>query len=262
MTAESTRAAFPQPITPTDHIEPVPRRIRGMLAGRTVFDTTRALYLWEWPPYPQYLIPAADVDPAALVVSEETSRLKRGVVSKVGLRVGDVERPDAGRRYESSSLDGLAGMIRFDWNALDAWFEEDEEVFVHPRNPFARVDALRSSRTVRVELEGVVLASSSAPVIVFETGLPPRYYLDRTAVDFRHLRPSATQTACPYKGRTSDYWSIDVGGELHADLAWSYSFPTAALLPIAGLIAFYDEKVDVFIDDEPQERPKTHFFKD
>src|SRR5262249_4840767 len=191
-----------------------------------------------------------------------TSRLKRGVASKVGLRVGDVERPDAGRRYESSEITSLVGMIRFKWDALDAWFEEDEEVFVHPRNPFARVDAVRSSRVVRVELEGVVLAASPAPVFVFETGLPTRYYFDRTAVDFRHLRPSPTQTACPYKGRTSDYWSIDVGGALHPDLAWSYSFPTAALLPIAGLVAFYNEKLDVFIDDELEERPKTHFFRD
>src|SRR3954454_19390210 len=262
MTAESTQAAYPQPIAPIDHIEPVPRRIRAMLAGRTVLDTTRALYLWEWPPYPQYLIPADDVDPSALVETGETRRAKRGTVAKLGLRVGEVERRDAGRRYEASEIPELVGKIRFTWEALDAWFEEDEEVFVHPRNPFSRVDALRSSRTVRVELDGVVLASSSAPVIVFETGLPPRYYFDRTAVEWRWLRPSATQTACPYKGRTSDYWSIDVGGELHADLAWSYLFPTAALLPIAGLVAFYDEKVDTFIDDEHRERPKTHFFKD
>src|SRR3954447_10144350 len=96
---------YPQAITPVDHVEPVPRRIRAVLAGRTVIDTTRALYLWEWPFYPQYLIPADDVDPDALVPSEETRRLKRGTVTKVGLSVGDVERSDAGRRYDASSID-------------------------------------------------------------------------------------------------------------------------------------------------------------
>ena len=130
---------------------------------------------------------------------------------------------------------------------------------MHPRSPYVRVDALRSTRTVRVELEGIVLAESSAPIMVFETGLPTRYYLDRTAVNFAHLRASDTVTACPYKGRTSSYWSVSTRDALHPDLAWSYDFPTRQLLPIAGLIAFYDEKVDVFIDGEAQPRPQTHF---
>ncbi|WP_433533202.1 DUF427 domain-containing protein [Micromonospora sp. CA-263727] len=142
---------------------------------------------------------------------------------------------------------------------MDAWFEEDEQVFVHARNPYARVDALRSTRRVRVELDGVVLADSAAPVLLFETGLPTRYYLNRTDVDFRHLVPSTTRTSCPYKGRTSDYWSVRGNGAAHADLAWSYAFPTGALLPIAGLIAFYNEKVDLIVDGVRLDRPKTHF---
>jgi uncharacterized protein (DUF427 family) len=95
--------------------------------------------------------------------------------------------------------------------------------------------------------------------MVFETGLPTRYYLNRTEVDFSHLVPSDTVTACPYKGTTSGYWSVQIGDELHADLAWSYHFPTRQLIPIAGLIAFYDEKVDVIVDGERQPRPQTHF---
>ncbi|WP_260428776.1 DUF427 domain-containing protein [Micromonospora globispora] len=130
---------------------------------------------------------------------------------------------------------------------------------MHPRNPYARVDALRSTRSVRVELDGVVLAESTSPVLVFETGLPTRYYLNRTDVNFGHLVPSATTTACPYKGRTSGYWSVRVGDTVHPDLAWSYDFPTGALLPIAGLIAFYNEKVDLTVDGERLTRPKTHF---
>jgi uncharacterized protein (DUF427 family) len=140
-----------------------------------------------------------------------------------------------------------------------AWFEEDEEVFVHPRNPYTRVDALRSSRTVRAELDGTLLARSSSTVMVFETGLPTRYYFDRTAVDFHHLRPTPTQTACPYKGRTSDYWSVEVRDTTIEDLAWAYDFPTRQLLPIAGMVAFYNEKLDITVDGQPLKRPVTHF---
>jgi uncharacterized protein (DUF427 family) len=97
-------------------------------------------------------------------------------------------------------------------------------------------------------------------VILFETGLPPRYYLNRTEIDFEHLVASDTVTACPYKGRTSGYWSIRLGEQIHADLAWAYDFPTTALAPIAGLVAFYNEKLDILIDGLLQERPTTHFF--
>jgi uncharacterized protein (DUF427 family) len=152
--------------------------------------------------------------------------------------------------------------VRLEWDALDAWYEEDEQVFVHPRNPYSRVDALRSSRAVRVELDGVVLADSQAPVMVFETGLPTRYYFDRSAVAFEHLEPSDTVTACPYKGVTSGYWSVRSGDDLHRDLAWTYDFPTRQLLPIAGLVAFFNEHVDVIVDGTRLERPVTPFSHD
>ena len=225
-------AGYPKAIAPVGHVEPVPRRIRAKLDGRWVIDTTDALYVWEWPAYPQYLLPAGDVEAVAF--------------------------PDAAARAHEEQ----EGYLRIEWEALDAWFEEDEEVFVHPRNPYARVDALRSSREVRVELDGLVLAESAAPVMVFETGLPPRHYLDRTAVRFEHLRPSDTVTECPYKGRTSAYWSAETPSGAHPDLAWSYDFPTRHLLPIAGMVAFFDERVDTFIDGVPQERPRTPFSRD
>jgi len=137
-------------------------------------------------------------------------------------------------------------------------------VFVHPRSPYTRVDALRSNRPVRVELDGVVLADAGSAVMVFETGLPTRYYLSRTDVDFAHLIPTDTVTACPYKGTTSGYWSVRAAGNeqgtVHADLAWSYDFPTRQLLPIAGMIAFYNEKVDTILDGQRLDRPQTHFF--
>jgi uncharacterized protein (DUF427 family) len=254
-------ADYPQMIVPVDHIEPVPRRVRAFLGGEVVLDTTRALYVWEGPNYPQYYIPISDVTTGLLLDEDHPQRLHRGTARLHGLRVGEVDRPGSARLYGDDAVDGLAGTVRFEWEALDAWFEEDEEVFVHPRNPYTRVDALRSTRRVQVALDGVVLAESASPVMVFETGLPTRYYLNRTEVNFEHLEASVTVTSCPYKGRTSAYWTIRVGATTYPDLAWAYDFPTRQLLPITGLVAFYNEKVDITLDGEPQPRPITHFFK-
>ena len=251
---------YPAMIATVNHVEPVPRRIRAFLGGEKVLDTTRALYVWEWPYYPQYYIPLADVRRDLLIPEGHTQQTGRGVTEPHEVRAGGVHRPHAARLLTSSAIGGLTGTVRFDWAALDAWFEEDEQVFVHPRNPYVRVDALRSNRPVRVEVEGVVVADSRSPVMVFETGLPTRYYLSRTDVDFGHLIPTDTVTACPYKGNTSGSWSIRAGGTVHRDLAWSYDFPSRQLLPIAGMVAFYNEKVDIFLDGQQLERPETHFF--
>jgi uncharacterized protein (DUF427 family) len=250
---------YPKMITPTDHVEPVPRRIRAMLGGEVVLDTTAALYVWESPNYPQYYIPVADVKPGVLVDEQHVQKLRRGTARRHGLRAGDISRPGSARVYTGDAASGLARTVRFNWDALDAWFEEDEEVFVHPRSPYTRVDALRSTRAARIELEGAVLAESSSPVLVFETGLPTRYYFNRTEVNFEYLLPSATVSSCPYKGQTTGYWSVRAGQSVHPDLAWAYDFPTRQLLPIAGLIAFYNEKVDVTIGGQRLERPVTHF---
>jgi uncharacterized protein (DUF427 family) len=254
-----TQNDFPQVIVPVDHIEPVPRRVRAVVAGTVVLDTTSASYVWEWPYYPQYYVPLPDVVADVLVDEDHAQRLKRGTAARHGLRVGEVTRPGCAHVYGDDALPGLGGMVRFDWDALDAWYEEDEQVFVHPRNPYSRVDALRSTRRVTVEVDGLVLADSSSPVMVFETGLPTRYYLNPTEVNVEHLVASDTVTACPYKGTTSGYWSVRVGETTHEDLAWAYDFPTRELLPIKGMIAFYNEKVDISIDGERLDRPTTHF---
>jgi uncharacterized protein (DUF427 family) len=248
-------------IAPNDHIEPVPRRVRAVLAGETILDTTRAIYVWEWPNYPQFYIPLADIRPGVLVDEDHPQKVRRGATRLQTLTVGEVARPSAARVFTEDSLPGLAGMVRFEWAALDSWYEEDEEVFVHPRNPYTRVDALRSTRTVQVSLDGVVLAESSSPVMVFETGLPTRYYLNRTEIRWEHLVHSDTETSCPYKGKTTGYWSVVTPGGTYDDLAWAYDFPTRQLLPIAGLVSFYNEKVDISIDGMPLPRPVTHFFK-
>jgi uncharacterized protein (DUF427 family) len=250
---------YPRPIVPVNHIEPVPRRIRAVLGDTVVLDTTNALYVWQWPGYPEYFVPLADVDDSCLVDENRTDRQPQGLARFHTLRAGGQSRPGAARVFTDDALEGLTDTVHLDWKALDAWYEEDEQVFVHPRNPYSRVDAVRSTRTVRVELEGVVLAESSSPVMVFETGLPTRYYLNRTDVHFEHLTPTDTVTACPYKGTTSGYWSVQFGERIYPDLAWTYDFPTAELRPIAGLIAFYNEKVDLSIDGRPVPRPRSPF---
>ena len=249
---------YPAPPVPVNHVQPVPRRIRAFLAGKPVVDTTEARYVWENTSYPQFYIPLGDVDANALVDEQTAIETSRGDVQRYGVRVDDVDRPSAASVLTAAKVEGLDNTVRFSWSAFDAWFEEDEQVFVHPRNPYTRVDSLRSSRKLRVESKGVVLAETSSPVLCFETGLPTRYYIDRTEVDFTHLVPSDTQTACPYKGTTSGYWSANVELRIHPDIAWTYDFPTRELQPIAGLIAFYNEKIDLFLDGVALERPHTH----
>ncbi len=251
---------YPKPITRINHVEPVPRRIRAVHGGGTVVDTVAARYVWEWAHYPQYYVPRHHVDEGALVADGRTEETPQGTVQWYRWASEGTDGPPVARLVVASPDHPLlVDTFRFDWDALDRWYEEDEEVFVHPRNPYSRVDALRSTRSVRVALGDVVLAESASPVMVFETGLPTRYYLNRTEVHFEHLVPSPTVSRCPYKGTTTGYWSVVVDGTTHEDLAWSYDFPTRQLLPIAGLVAFYNEKVDIYVDDELLDQPRTHF---
>ena len=148
----------------------------------------------------------------------------------------------------------LAGYVAVPWDAHEHWYEEDEEVFVHPRDPFVRVDALRSSRRVRVQREGRVLAESGAPIVVFETGLPTRYYLPEGDVDGSLLEPSDSHTGCPYKGIAS-YRDVALDGRRHRDLFWWYPEPLAEAARLRGHLAPYNERVDLYVDDELQDRP-------
>ena len=247
---------FPQTAAARGRVEPAPRRVRGYLGHELVFDTVAALYVWEVPYYPQYYIPLTDVRTEFLRDEDHPQRVQLGP-SRLHTLAG------AGQTHESAArvFDGdgpVAGTVRFEWSTL-RWFEEDEPIYGHPRNPYSRVDALRSHRQVRVELDGVLLADTRSPVLLFETGLPTRYYIDPTDIAFEHLEASPTQTLCPYKGVTSGYWSVRAGGTVHPDLAWTYHYPLPAVAPIAGLVAFYNEKLDITVDGVALARPKTQF---
>jgi len=138
------------------------------------------------------------------------------------------------------------------------WLEEDEPVYGHPRDPYTRIDALRSSRHVRVELDGVLLAESTRPTILFETGLPARYYLPLSDVRMELLEPSDNRTLCPYKGWAS-YWHLVVDGKRYEDYVWTYRTPLPESQQIIGLACFYNEKVDLIVDGRRIDRPKTKF---
>ena len=164
----------------------------------------------------------------------------------------------AARRYPASPLEALREAVRLDWAAMSEWFEEDEPVYTHPRDPYKRIDILASSRHVRIEVDGVTVAESRQPRILFETGLPARHYMPLTDVRMDLLRPSATLTHCPYKGAAS-YWSVDAGRGVREDLVWIYRAPLPESQKIAGLACFYNEKVDLYLDGVLEERPRTQF---
>ncbi|WP_255605930.1 DUF427 domain-containing protein [Mycolicibacterium xanthum] len=243
-------------------VEPAPRRVRGFLGHELVFDTTSARYVWEVPYYPHYYIPLTDVRPGFLRDEGHPQKVQFGP-SRLFALTGSAGVFGTAARVFDDDGGPVAGLVRFEWAAL-TWFEEDEPVYGHPRNPYVRVDALRSHRHVTVSLDGVTLADTHSPVLLFETGLPTRYYIDRTDVAFGQLTPTDTETLCPYKGVTSGYWAVRVGNAgggnaLHADLAWTYHTPLPAVAAIANMIAFYNEKVDLTVDGVPLPRPKTHF---
>ena len=231
-------------ITETNHVEPAPRRVRATLGGEQIFDTTRARYVWEWPYYPQYYIPADDIDLRFLVDEHHEQRLGQGTARRHGLRAGSLDRPGTVRSSAATRSTGWPAPPASTGTRSMPGTRKTSRSSSIPAT-LVRVDALRSHRHVRVSLEGITLAETTTPVLVFETGLPTRYYFDRTDVDFAHLVPTGTQTACPYKGVTSGYWSVRTGDTVRdgdQDLAWAYDFPTRQLLPIARLVAFYNEK--------------------
>ncbi|HJQ48603.1 MAG TPA: DUF427 domain-containing protein [Amycolatopsis sp.] len=235
-------------------IEQGAKRVRAVFGGKVIADTTRPLLVWEIPYYPAYYLPREDVVADVLVETPDTKDSRRlGKARLYTVRVDGREAPGAAAIHEE-----LRDHVRLDFAAMDMWFEEDEEIFVHPRDPHKRVDILASSRHVRVEVDGVTVADSHSPRLLFETGLPTRYYLPKTDVRLDLLEPSDTCTRCPYKGE-AEYYSVRAGDTLHRDLAWYYRMPVPESQKVQGLVCFYDEKVDVFVDGVKQERPTTPF---
>jgi uncharacterized protein (DUF427 family) len=241
------------------HTEPSAKRVRAYLGGEVVADTIHPVLVWEVPYYPAYYFPVADVRTDLLESDGGIAHSpSRGDGQTYTVTAGAKQAPGAAVRFADSPIPELRDLIRLDWDAMDAWFEEDEEVFTHPRDPYTRIDILPSSRHVRIEIDGVTVAESSNPTLLFETGLPVRYYLPKTHVRLDLLTHTDSESHCPYKGQ-AEYWSVKTGDTVHEDIAWSYPTPLPESLGVAGHIAFYDEKVDIFVDGVRQERPHTKF---
>ena len=246
--------------------EPTGKRIRATFGDEPVVDSTGAMLVWE--PrriVPSYAVPVEDVAgdfiPAdAAPAAERAPVLHPGIPfaahsadgETLDLRVGDERREGAGFRPADPDLDGY---VILDFRSFDKWFEEDELNVAHPRDPFKRIDILHSSRHVRVELDGELLAETTRPRLLFETALPMRVYMPRGDVRVE-LRPSAKQTYCAYKGQAS-YWSLDAAAAERKDLVWSYEDPLREAAEITGLVAFFNEKVDIVVDGKRSERPRT-----
>jgi len=242
-------------------VEPTIKRVRAMLRGETIADSRRTLILFEKGHLPVYYFPLEDVRQDLLEVSEKrTTCPRKGEASYHSIRVGDRVAPDAAWRYAEPIDDcpDISGHVAFYWNAMDSWWEEDDEVFKHARDPYHRVDVLRSSRHVRVELDGTVVADSRRPLLLVETGLPPRWYVPRADVRFDLLTPTETTSTCPYKGQAS-YFTATIGDAVYEDVAWSYLTPVPECPKIEQAVCFFNERVDLTVDGERQERPRTHW---
>lgn len=251
-------AVLRRPAETDDYLyEPTERRVRGEFFGRTVVDSTRAVLVWApGKPVPFYAFPREDVRLDLVAAALSPSRSRPDVWQWYDVVVGDQRAYSAVYQLDVDELDDR---LVFQWfrygetgpgDAVDEaerWFEEDTEVFTHPRDPYHRVDALRSSRHVRVSIDDVVVADSREPVLVFETGLPTRFYLPPGDVDFSVLEESEWSTGCPYKG-VARYWSF-TGPPAADNVAWSYPEPVPGMEDIAGHVCFYDDAAEITVED-------------
>ena len=233
--------------------------IRAIVDGQVIVDARAFTFVWEIPYWPTWFFRSEDLC-GELRESIDAPRQRSDLdgALRYDFHAAGTVLAGAVKRYPESPSEDLRELLTLDFAAVDRWFEEDVEVFVHPRSPFTRVDALASSRHVVVSIDGVILADSHTPTMLFETGVPPRHYLPMTDVNLRLLEPSTRRSSCPYKG-DARYWSATINGRFERDIAWSYKTPMPEATPIAGLVCFYDEKLDVDVDGRRQTRPETHF---
>ena len=234
-------------------MEPTHRWIRVKYDGQMIADSKSVMMLREAGSLPVYFFPKTDIRSEMLQQSSETS-------STIFYDVQGASRSSQRAAYAYKAQAGVKGdltnYVAFRWHEMDQWFEEEEEVFVHPRDPYKRIDAIPSSRHVQVRINGAIVADTHRPTLLFETRLPTRYYLPAEDVDMSYLSATATSSRCPYKGIAS-YWSATVADVTLTDVVWAYPDPIAECPKIKDLMCFFNEKVDIFVDGELQERPQT-----
>ena len=228
-----------------------PRRVRATFAGQTVLDTTRGMLLHETGLLPQLYVPHEDIRADLLRPTEHHTYCPfKGTASYWTVTVGDQVAGNAVWYYpepnaESAWLRGYAG---FYWGAMDEWYDEDELVEGHLRDPYHRVDVRRSSRHVRVRHGDTVLAETDRPLLLSETGLPNRFYVPAADVRQDLLEPSGTHTVCAYKG-TASYWSVTAGDGKLADAVWSYPQAEGDSAAISGYLCFGGDELVTEVGD-------------
>jgi len=238
-------------------VELSPKWIRAVFGGEVIANSRAVLLVWDRGRTPIYYFPEKDVRTNFMTpTSHQTHSDTKGDASYYTLKVGDKVAENAAYRYSRPETSDrslgtppdLRGYVAFEWGKMDSWYEEGEEVFVHPHDPYHRIDILQSSRHLRVVLGGTTVADTSRPVLLFETGFPARYYVPKADVRAELLRPSDTLSRCAYKGE-AHYYSMAIGGQVFKDVIWYYRFPTADLGKIANHLAFYEERVEAFFID-------------
>jgi uncharacterized protein (DUF427 family) len=241
-------------------VEPMERRVRAMFGWQTIADSTRAVMLLERGHLPVYYFPMDDVRMDLLTATDHHTHCPyKGRASYWTLTAEEKSAENAVWGYLDPLPEraDIKGYVAFYWNRMDAWYEEDDEVFVHPRSPYHRVDVLHSSRHVKVVVGGEVVAETRRPRLLFETGLPTRYYIPKLDVRMDLLLSSDTRTRCPYKGEAV-YWSVTAGGKAHEDLVWSYPAPIPECPKIENHLCFFNERVDAIVDAGVEvPRPQT-----
>jgi uncharacterized protein (DUF427 family) len=247
------RAVVIQPGT----AEPGSARVRAYSSGELVADADPPLLVWEHPYYPQYFFAPGDLKAELRPAGPGPESKSLGTSEQFDVVVGERTLAGAATRYPEAPVEGIRDAVTLTWSAFDTWLAEEEVIHTHARNPYSRVDAMPSSRHVRVVAGGEVVAESHRPVVLIQTGLPPRYYLPQVDVRMDLLTPANTVSYCAYKG-TASYWTLNVGGLELTDIAWGYDTPLREGLRVAGMVCFWPEKsadLEFYVDGERVGQP-------
>ncbi len=240
------------------------RRVHVIFGNVTIADSHHVMLFHEFGYLPVFYFPVGEVRMDLMEKTEHhTHSPLKGVATYWTIHVGDQVAENAAWSYLNPPSEGpqIKDYIAFYWNQMGAWYEEDQQVFAHARDPYKRVDILPGSRHVRVVLGGVTVADTHNPRLLLETGLLTRYYIPEQDVHMELLEPTQTNTRCPYKGMAS-YWSASIDDRVFKDIVWSYRDPLPECTPIAKLLCFFNERVDaIYVDDELISVPKTPWSK-
>ena len=239
-----------EPILRPDFV-PSPRRVRVVFGGEVLAQSDATILVRGERTIPIYYFPKTDVKAGFLQPGGRVNAVDgKGNATFWNIAAADKNAENAAWSFSDPppAAASIKDYIAFEWARMDHWYEEDEEVFVHARDPYHRVDVVDSRRVVQVVAGGEVLATSTATRVLFETGLPVRYYIPRIDVRMDVMEPSETRTQCPYKG-TAEYFSARLGSEILEDIVWTYPNPIAECPRIANYICFFNEHVeDIFVD--------------